>query len=263
MKSPSPFSRFAILAYGVACYALFLPVFLYAIGFIGNVFVPTRLDAPLEGSLRAALVTNGLLLALFAIQHSGMARPTFKRWWTRFIPEPMERSTYVLFSNLAMILMFCFWKPMGGVIWNVESSLGRTAIYSLFGMGWAIVFYATCLINHFDLFGLRQVWLHFQGKPYQALEFRVPSLYRYVRHPLYVGWLTVIWAAPTMTLAHLFFALGTTAYILVAIQLEERNLVDLLPGYAEYRRRVPMLVPSWAPPNDGVTGSPAESRPSS
>jgi protein-S-isoprenylcysteine O-methyltransferase Ste14 len=258
MNSTSRLSRFATLAYGTACYVMFLGVFLYAIGFIGNFGVPTTLDGPRQGSFTVALLVNGLLLTIFALQHSGMARPTFKKWWTRFVPQPTERSTYVLFSNIAMVLMFWLWQPMGGVVWNVEHGVGRALIFALFASGWLIVLYATCLINHFDLFGMRQVWLHYRNQPCTPLEFHVPSLYRYVRHPLYVGWLTVFWAAPTMTIAHLFFAVATTAYILVAIQLEERNLVEFLPGYAEYRQRVPMLVPSLTKSIEPVVPSPAE-----
>lgn len=235
MTSTNFFTRIAVLAYGLACYAMFLGVFVYAIGFIGNFGTPTTLDAPQQGSLAVALLLNCLLLTVFAVQHSGMARPTFKRWWTRFVPNPIERSTYVLFTNVAMILMFWLWQPMGGiVVWHLENSVARAAVYVLFAGGWILVLYATFLINHFGLFGVRQVWLYFTGSPYTQLEFRTPSLYRHVRHPLYVGWLTVFWMAPTMTFAHLLFAAITTEYILAAIQLEERNLVEFLPGYAEY-----------------------------
>ena len=244
MKSPSAARRVAYLSYGLLCYTMFLGVFLYAIGFIGNFLVPTTLDSPRLGSLWSALVINGILLGVFALQHTGMARPTFKNWWTKIVPTPIERSTYVLFSNVAMILLFVLWQPMGGQVWNIENTALRSIVYGLFGLGWALVLYSTFLINHFDLFGLRQVWLYFRNKPYTNLKFRVPSLYRYVRHPLYVGWLIVFWAAPTMTVAHLLFAVGTTGYILIAIQFEERNLVDSLPGYKEYRSRTPMLIPS-------------------
>jgi protein-S-isoprenylcysteine O-methyltransferase Ste14 len=238
--------KLLVLGYGVLCYAMFLAVFLYAIGFIGNFAVPRSLDSPAEGSLAKAMIVNAALLALFALQHSVMARPTFKRWWTQYIPVAMERSTYVLFTNIALVLMFWLWVPMGNTIWNLQHPAARAAVYAVYGLGWGLVLYATFLINHFDLFGLRQVWLYFRGKPYTKLPFRTPSLYRYVRHPLYVGWLTVFWAAPTMTVAHLVFAVGTSAYILVAIHFEERNLVAELPGYAEYRQRVPMLVPAFS-----------------
>lgn len=244
MKSVNPLKRSLALAYGIGCYAMFFGVFLYAIGFIGNVVVPTRLDGDPQSDLSTAVVVNLLLLTAFALQHSGMARPAFKRWWTRLISPAIERSTYVLFSNIAMIAMFAFWQPIGGTVWQIESAAGRTAMYVLFGLGWGIVFYATCLINHFDLFGLRQVWLFFRGRPYTQVEFRVPSLYRYVRHPLYVGWLTVMWAAPTMTVAHLLFAGVTTIYILVATRFEERDLeVAIGQSYTDYKKSTPMLLP--------------------
>ncbi len=235
--------RLSIFLYGVACYLVFLATFLYAIGFIGNFATPTAIDATPTTSFATALLTNLALLALFAVQHSAMARPAFKRWWTRFVPQAAERSTYVLFSSIALIAMFVLWQPMGGIVWQLESTLAVAACYAVFAFGWLIVLYATFLIDHFDLFGLRQVTLHLLGKPYTPLPFRTPSLYRYVRHPLYVGWLLVFWAAPTMTLAHLVFALATTAYILLAIQFEERDLIRALPEYDAYRSRVPMLVP--------------------
>jgi protein-S-isoprenylcysteine O-methyltransferase Ste14 len=238
-------SRFAILAYGVFCYVMFLGIFVYAIGFIGNFIVPVSLDSAPRGTLINAVIVNLLILAVFAIQHSGMARPTFKQWWTKYIPEPIERSTYVLCSNLAMILFYWQWQPMEGVVWDIQNGVGRVALTFVFACGWATILATTFLINHFDLFGLRQVWLHFRGQSYTQLEFGAPGLYRYVRHPLYVGWLMVFWGAPTMSSAHLLFALATTGYILFAIQLEERNLVDFLPGYANYRSRVPMLVPKF------------------
>lgn len=237
--------RFAALLYGLFCYVAFFGVFLYSVCFIGGFGVPTKLDGELTVPFASAVTVNLLLLIVFALQHSGMARPAFKRWLTRFIPESIERSTYVLLSNAAMILLFCFWQPMGSVIWNVENEIGRGLIYTVFGLGWGLVFYSTCLINHFDLFGLRQVWLYFQDKEYTSHPLKTPSLYRFVRHPLYVGWLAVIWSAPTMTLAHLVFALAVTGYILIAIQMEEGDLVESLPGYAEYRERVPMLIPQF------------------
>ncbi|MDP6467952.1 MAG: isoprenylcysteine carboxylmethyltransferase family protein [Pirellulaceae bacterium] len=260
MKSTSFITRIAVLAYGSACYTMFLGVFLYAIGFIGNFGTPTTLDAPGQGSLVVALLVNCLLLTVFAVQHTVMARPTFKQWWNKFVPKPIERSTYVLFTNVAMIMMFWFWQPMGGIVWNLENSMARTVVYVLFACGWLTVLYSTLLIDHFDLFGLRQVWLYFTGTPYTELEFRTPSLYRYVRHPLYVGWLAVFWIAPTMTFAHLLFAAITTAYILVAIQFEERNLVELLPGYADYRKRVPMLIPSVIRTSDPSTPTSVENK---
>lgn len=235
--------RFLYLVYGVACYAMFFGVFLYSIGFVGNFGVPTSLDGEPTQSLPLAFAINLGLLGVFAIQHSGMARPTFKEWWTQYVPKPIERSTYVLLSNVAMILLFVFWQPLGGTVWRITHPTGAAVMYSLYALGWVTVFYSTCLINHFELFGLRQVYLAFRKQPYRQLPFKEPGLYKYVRHPLYIGWLMVFWFTPTMTVSHLLFALGTTGYILIAIQLEERNLVDLLPGYADYRRRVPMLLP--------------------
>jgi protein-S-isoprenylcysteine O-methyltransferase Ste14 len=235
--------RLLIFLYGVICYAIFFGTFLYAIGFIGNVFVPKSIDSDPTAPFATALLTNLVLLGIFAIQHSVMARPAFKRVWTRIIPESAERSTYVLMSSLALIALFAFWQPLGGVVWNVTSPVGQAVLYGLFAFGWLLVLVSTFLINHFDLFGLRQVWLQLLGKPYTALPFKTPMLYKYVRHPLYVGWFFAFWATPTMTITHLLFAIATTAYILIAIQLEERDLMDAHPEYRSYRERVPMLVP--------------------
>lgn len=236
-------NRVTGLIYGVISYAIFFATFLYAIGFIGNIFVPKAIDSIPNIPMTQALLINLGLLGLFAIQHSVMARPAFKRWITRFIPEAIERSTYTLASSLALIALFRFWEPMGGVIWSIESQLGIALMYGGYAFGWALVLLCTFLINHFDLFGLRQVWLNFRNKPYTNLEFKLPLLYRVVRHPMYVGWLFAFWCTPTMTIAHLAFAIATSAYILIAIQLEERDLMDMHPEYAEYRRRVPMIVP--------------------
>jgi len=182
------------------------------------------------------------------MQHSVMARPAFKQWWTRLVPKPVERSTYVLFSSLALLLLFYTWQPMGGTLWDVRDPIMRGTIYSLFAGGWLLILVATFLINHFDMFGMRQVWLYVNYLPYTPLEFKTPGLYRYVRHPLYVGWLLTFWATPTMTAAHLVFAMATTAYILIAIQLEERDLASIHgAAYAAYRRQVPMLVPGVRP----------------
>jgi methanethiol S-methyltransferase len=234
--------RAAIFVYGVLSYLLFFGVFLYAIGFVGNVLVPTSLDGP-AGPLATGLLVDLGLLGLFAVQHSVMARPAFKRWWTQRVPVAAERSTYVLLSSLALILVFWQWRPLGGVVWDVEAPALRVGLVALCAAGWGIVLTTTFLINHFDLFGLRQVWLHLRGREYTPLRFGTPVLYRYVRHPLYVGWLLAFWATPTMSAAHLVFAGMTTAYILVAIRFEERDLVAAHPEYAEYRRRVPMLIP--------------------
>src|SRR5499427_2095775 len=174
-----------------------------------------------------------------------MARPAFKRLWTRIVPEPVERSTYVLASSLALIVLFWQWRPLGGVVWDVQSQLGRVMLYCGYAFGWLLVLTATFVINHFDLFGLRQVTRFLMGQPKSELRFVTPLLYRIVRHPLYVGWFCAFWFTPTMTVGHLFFAAVTSAYILVAIQLEERDLMRVHTEYAEYRKQVPMMVPSW------------------
>jgi protein-S-isoprenylcysteine O-methyltransferase Ste14 len=236
--------RSLIFVYGVICYAIFFVTYLYAIGFIGNLVVPKTLDSGPQGPFWQALLIDFLLLGVFAAQHSVMARPWFKRAWTQVVPEPAERSTYVLFSSVALIALFAFWQPLGGVIWNVEQPTMRTLIYYVFGLGVGIVLVSTFLINHFDLFGLRQVWIHLRGEQYTHLSFRTPLFYKYVRHPLYVGWLMAFWATPTMTAAHLLFAMMTTAYILMAIRWEERDLITLHGSrYQKYRESVPMLVP--------------------
>jgi protein-S-isoprenylcysteine O-methyltransferase Ste14 len=238
--------RLAVFAYGVICYAAFFGTFLYAVGFIGNFFVPTTLDGAPTTPFSSALAINLALLGLFAVQHSVMARPAFKRWWTKLVPVEAERSTYVLLSSVALVLMFWQWRPMGGVIWDVTHPAARAALWGLFALGFGIVLLSTFLISHFDLFGLRQVWLYLRNRPYTFLRFKTPGLYRYVRHPLYVGWLFAFWATPTMTVAHLVFALMTTAYMLVAIQWEERDLVAHHGAtYVAYRRQVPMLIPRF------------------
>ncbi len=235
--------RSLLLTYGILSYLLSLAALLYAVGFIGGFLTPTRLDGPRQGPLVAALAIDGGLLALFALQHSGMARPGFKRWLTRFVPGPAERSTYVLLSSAALLVLFWQWRPLGGVVWEVSGEAARAAVSAVFVAGWLIVLGTTFLINHSDLFGLRQVWLAFRGVPYTPLWFTTPGPYRLVRHPLYVGWLTVFWAAPTMTATHLLFAVGMAVYILAAVRWEERDLVTAHPEYAAYRRRVPMLLP--------------------
>jgi protein-S-isoprenylcysteine O-methyltransferase Ste14 len=236
--------RFVIFLYGLASYAVFFGTILYAMGFIGNLWVPKSIDSPRDVNLGMALAVNLALLALFAVQHSVMARPGFKRWWTRIVPAAAERSTYVLFSSLALIALFWFWQPMGGVIWSITAPAGIQAMYVIYAAGWALLFYATFLLDHFDLFGLRQVWLNLVRKPITPLTFKTPWLYRQVRHPIYVGWLMIIWPTPTMTVAHLVFAVISTAYILVGIRLEERDLIAAHPEYAEYKKRVPGLLPS-------------------
>jgi methanethiol S-methyltransferase len=235
--------KIVAFAYGVVSYAIFFITFLYAAGFVGNLMVPKSLDGTPVGPFGTSLLIDLGLLGLFAVQHSVMARPAFKRAWTRIVPEPVERSTYVLASSLALILLFWQWQPLGGVVWDVQQPIGRALLHAGFAFGWLLVLVTTFLINHFDLFGLRQVWLHLRGRPYRPLAFKTPGPYRLVRHPLYVGWLFAFWSTPTMTATHLLFAAVTTTYILVAIRFEERDLVEAHPEYAEYSSRVPMLVP--------------------
>jgi protein-S-isoprenylcysteine O-methyltransferase Ste14 len=236
--------RILVFAYGLICYVGFIGTFLYLAAFLGNLFSAGSVDSPATGPLGHALLIDTLLVGIFAVQHSIMARPKFKEWWTRFVAEPVERSTYVMFSNLALILLFWQWRPMGGVIWDVQDPVGRAIFRGLLVVGLLIVLVATFLINHFDLFGLRQVWLYLRGKPYASLTFTTPGPYKVIRHPMYVGWLITFWATPTMTIAHLVFAVGMTIYILVAIRFEERDLVEYHgEAYAEYRRTVPMLIP--------------------
>jgi methanethiol S-methyltransferase len=236
--------RIAFFTYGSLSYLLFLGTFLYAIGFIGNFAVPRSLDGVPSKPLAIAFLIDAGLLTLFAVQHSVMARKWFKEWWTRIVPKPLERSTYVLFSSVALIFLFWQWQPLGGVVWSVEDPVGRLVLRTMFAFGWALVLVSTFLINHFDLFGMRQVWLYLRNRPYTTLRFGVPGPYRLVRHPLYVGWLFAFWSTPTMTLAHLLFSVATTGYILIAIQLEERDLVrEHGDAYESYRRSVPMLIP--------------------
>lgn len=232
------------ISYGAASYLIFLVSFLYAIGFVGNIAVPRSIDAGVAAPVSEAIVVNMLLLGLFAVQHSVMARPAFKHRWTRIVPGPIERSTYVLLSSLVLLLLFWQWRTMPTVVWDVTWSAGRVGLWVLFWLGWATVLASTFMINHFDLFGLRQVLLAWRGKPYSDIDFRSPLLYRLVRHPIMVGFVVAFWATPTMTAGHLLFAAVTTAYILIALQLEERDLVAALGDqYREYRGRVPMLVP--------------------
>jgi len=236
-------ARLGVLLYGVLSYVITLAAFAWLAGFLGNLLTPVQLDAPGSGPLGTALAVDLALVALFGVQHSVMARPWFKAWWARYVPAPVERSTYVLCSCLALALLFAFWQPIGGVLWQLESPLARGVVLGLYAAGWAVLLAATFMINHFDLFGLRQVWLFARGREYTPLAFRTPAFYRLVRHPLYVGWFTVFWAAPTMTVSHLVFAAGSTLYILAALRWEERDLLELHPEYAAYRARLPRFVP--------------------
>lgn len=238
------FKRVATFVYGLLCYLVFFGTFLYAIGFIGDVMVPKSIDSGRTAPLGEALLINAALLTLFAVQHSTMARPWFKKMWTRIVPTQVERSTYVLLSSVLLILLFLLWEPIGGVVWKVEQPALRAVLYGLFALGFGLVLISTFLINHFDLFGLRQVYLYLLGKPYTQLRFGTPILYRHVRHPLYLGWLFAFWATPTMTIAHLVFAIATTAYIFLAIQFEEKDLIDMFgEEYKRYKQKVPMIVP--------------------
>jgi protein-S-isoprenylcysteine O-methyltransferase Ste14 len=238
------FKRILFFAYGSLSYLIFLATFLYAVCFIGNFGVARTLDGAASGPLGVSFAIDAGLLALFAVQHSVMARKWFKDWWTRIVPEPVERSTYVLFSSIALILLFWQWRPLGGSVWSVEDPTGRLLLRGLFAFGWGLVLLCTFLINHFDLFGLRQVWLYLLGRPYVGLQFATPGPYRLVRHPLYVGWFIAFWMTPVMTFAHLLFSIATTIYILIAIQFEERDLVrEHGDAYGQYRRSVPMVLP--------------------
>ncbi|NKB32798.1 MAG: isoprenylcysteine carboxylmethyltransferase family protein [Pseudomonadales bacterium] len=237
--------RTLILLYGVASYAFFFVAFLYAIGFIGNIWVPKSIDSQPTLSLGSALLVDLGLLTLFAIQHSGMARPAFKRWLTRYIPAAAERSTYVLMSTACLVLLMYYWAPLGGVIWQVESNWAIALLNTLYLGSWGLLLYATFLINHFDLFGLRQVWVAFRQKATPEQGFVTPALYRIVRHPIYVGWIGIFWFTPTMTITHALFAIGATGYTIVGMKLEERDLENAHPEYTQYKRKVPALVPSF------------------
>ncbi|OBF84478.1 hypothetical protein A5791_24370 [Mycobacterium sp. 852002-51163_SCH5372311] len=236
--------RFLTIGYGAVCYLAFVVAFLYAVGFVGAIVVPRTVDHGIAAPVGEALAVNVLLLGLFAVQHSVMARPGFKRWWTRIVPQSIERSTYVLLSSAVLLLLYWQWHTLPSVIWDVRQPAARLAMWALFWLGWATVFASSFMVNHFDLFGLRQVYLAWRGKPYTDIGFRVQFLYRLVRHPLMLGFCIAFWATPTMTAGHLLFAVATTGYILIAVQLEERDLVaNLGDQYRDYRRQVPMLLP--------------------
>jgi methanethiol S-methyltransferase len=236
--------RGLFLAYGVAGHATFLATYVYMAGFVGNLIVPKTIDNPPSGLASQAVAINLLLVAMFAVQHSVMARPAFKRLWTRFVPQPIERATYVWMANAATILMMWQWQPIDAVVWHAEQPVVRVILWSLFGAGWLAVPLVSLMINHFDLFGTRQVWLFWRNKPYTDLPFRTPAAYAHVRHPLYLGWGLFFWAIPTMTVGHMLFTGSLTTYMMLAAIVEERDLVAHFGQlYEGYSARVPMFVP--------------------
>jgi protein-S-isoprenylcysteine O-methyltransferase Ste14 len=254
--------RWLFLAYGVTCHALFLVTYALMAGFVGGFEVVWSIDAPPAGASVAQVLAVDLgLLLLFAAQHSIMARPGFKRLWTRLVPEPIERSTYVLISSVLLLALMALWQPIGGTAWSIEHPIGRVLAWTLFGAGWLMVPLVSLMIDHFDLFGTRQVWLHRQGRPYEPPPFRVRALYRSIRHPLYVGWALAFWATPTMSLGHLLFASALTLYMALAVRFEERDLVRHFGQvYEDYRARVPMFVPRISARSRCAVAAPASAR---
>lgn len=237
-------NKIFVSLYGVVSYIVFFLSFLYAIAFVGNIFVPKTIDSGDAGPVVSSVIINMILLGLFAIQHSVMARPAFKRWFTRFIPAVIERSTYVLLSSLLLFLLYWQWQAIPGIIWDVESRVGSMILTGIFWFGWLFVLLSTFMINHFDLFGLRQVYINFKGQEYSHLDFRIIGLYKLCRHPIMLGFVIAFWATPTMTAGHLLFAAVTTIYIFIALQFEERDLITFFGDvYKNYQEKVPMLFP--------------------
>jgi protein-S-isoprenylcysteine O-methyltransferase Ste14 len=235
-----------VFLYALLAYLSFAATTAYAVAFFGNLFVSRTIDAAATVPLGQALFVNTGLLAAFALQHSGMARPPFKAWFTRRVPQVAERSTYVLVSSIALAVLMLMWQPMGGVVWLVDHGVARALIMLAYGLGWLLMIWATCLIDHLELFGLRQAWCHYRGHaPYREPAFKAPAAYRFMRHPIYAGWLIVLWASPVMTMSHLVIAAGLTLYVCAGIRFEERELEQRHPYYDQYRRKVPMLLPSW------------------
>jgi protein-S-isoprenylcysteine O-methyltransferase Ste14 len=249
--------RIGFLAWGVVCYALFFACFLYAIAFIGDfAVVPKTIDSGEPGPLGLALAVDLGLLSLFALQHSGMARPGFKRVWTKIVPEPAERPTYVLLSTLALVVLFAFWQPIGGAVWTVTNPVGVLALHAVYFAGWLLLLYATFLIDHFDLFGLRQAWFGFRGVPFTPHPFATPGLYAHVRHPIYISWAIIFWATPTMSEGRLLFAAVATAYMVVAVFLEERDLLRIFgDAYRRYQESTPKYIPRFARRRAAVAAS--------
>lgn len=237
-------TRLLCFIYGLVCYLAFFATFLYLIGFVGNLPLPKTIDSGVPASLGKTVIIDLALVALFAFQHSVMARPGFKRWWARFMPQAIERSSYVLLASLILCLLFWRWVPVTQEVWHLHAPFVATVLWVLFALGWVVVLTSTYLINHFDLFGLRQVYLNLKNRTYAPIGFRTPFLYRIVRHPLMLGFLVSFWATPIMTRGHLLFAAAMTMYVLIALQLEERDLASYFgEPYRTYRRRVAMLLP--------------------
>ncbi|HAL55218.1 MAG TPA: hypothetical protein DCP63_01750 [Bacteroidetes bacterium] len=252
--------RALFFMYGVACYLIFFATFLYAVGFLGNVLVPKSVDTGLQGGESNGWLIDIVLLSLFAIQHSVMARQGFKKWWTRLVPKPIERSTYVLFSSLALIALFWYWRPISDITWNVRGSIGGTVLTATYFLGWGIVLFGTFLINHFNLFGLHQVYMTLRNRELAPPQFVKPFFYRIVRHPLMVGFIIAFWSTPLMTVGHLLFAFASTGYILVAIQLEEKDLVRFHgQEYVQYQKEVSQIIP-MPPRRQYAGGSTAENQ---